>query len=261
MKKEIDRHTSFYDAALAYDGQLGFPSPERISTDPDTRFYVEEALGTSGAVLELGCGTGRITFALADAGLTVVGLDSSEEMIRVAKAKLKPDSVLSVRFAHGDMREFSIDDRFSRIYIPFNAVHHLYSSTDIRRCLQSVRRHFSSDGRLVFDCLNPSVRFLANPRHNFVKTREYQDARTGGIVTISEKNIYDAESQILENEFLYDYGERACKYRVDKRIWFPQELDAHLHYNGFTVIAKYGDFDRSAFKSESPKQIVMCELA
>jgi hypothetical protein len=45
------------------------------------------------------------------------------------------------------------------------------------------------------------------------------------------------------------------------RIIYPQELDALLHYNGFKVEAKFGEFDESPFTSESPKQVVICSTA
>jgi hypothetical protein len=42
------------------------------------------------------------------------------------------------------------------------------------------------------------------------------------------------------------------------RLFYPQELDALLHYNGFAVEHKYGDFDESPFTSDSPRQLLVC---
>jgi hypothetical protein len=46
--------------------------------------------------------------------------------------------------------------------------------------------------------------------------------------------------------------------KLNMRCFFPLELEILLHYNGFTITAKYGDFDRSSFQSDSPKQIIIC---
>ena len=258
MAKSMDRHESYYRNALLYDAQCGYPSVDNISTASDTQFYLAEAGLVAGPLLELGCGTGRITLALAGAGKTIVALDNSQEMIRLAQEKVPPGSDLAITFIQGDMRNFVLAQQFDLILIPFNTVHHLYCSSDIRRCLQSVRRHLTPTGRLAFDCLGPSIKFLANPRTEFVQNRQYEDKKTGKMVLIFERNVYDAATQILENEFLYDFGDKTYTYRVDKKIHFPQELDAHLDYNGFRVIAKYGDFDRSELSSASPKQVFIC---
>jgi SAM-dependent methyltransferase len=54
----------------------------------DVELYVDEARRAAGPVLELGCGTARVTLAFAEAGLSVVGVDLSEAMLSIARQKL-----------------------------------------------------------------------------------------------------------------------------------------------------------------------------
>ncbi|MGH2544861.1 MAG: class I SAM-dependent methyltransferase, partial [Ardenticatenaceae bacterium] len=54
----------------------------------DAQFYVEEAVKAGSLALELGCGTGRVTIPIAQAGIEIVGLDLSESMLGIAKGKI-----------------------------------------------------------------------------------------------------------------------------------------------------------------------------
>ena len=56
---------------------------------PDITFYVEEAVKSGGAVLEVGCGTGRTLLPIAQAGVSITGLDISTHMLTVCRQKLK----------------------------------------------------------------------------------------------------------------------------------------------------------------------------
>ncbi len=54
----------------------------------DVEFYVAEAQAAGSTVLELGCGTGRISIPIAQAGVPVVGLDRAPAMLDIARAKV-----------------------------------------------------------------------------------------------------------------------------------------------------------------------------
>src|SRR5258708_38234313 len=84
--------------------------------------YLALADRCAGRVLELGCGTGRILLRLADAGHDVVGLDRSEEMLGVLRARLgmAPAATRSrVSIIWADATEFSLDQRFGLILLPY----------------------------------------------------------------------------------------------------------------------------------------------
>src|SRR5829696_4325661 len=94
----------------------------------DVPFFVEEAVASGGPVLEIGCGTGRVLIPTARAGATIVGLDFSEKMLGLCRAKLsrEPADVQSrVRLVRGDMRDFSLGECFHLATIPFRPFQHL----------------------------------------------------------------------------------------------------------------------------------------
>ena len=87
----------------------------------DVAFYVAQAQAAGSPVLELACGTGRVTIAIAEAGLRVVGLDLSPQMLARFEAKL-PALPVEVReritLVQGDMRSFDLGQRFPLVIIP-----------------------------------------------------------------------------------------------------------------------------------------------
>src|SRR5947209_8417181 len=83
------------------------------------RFYVEEAKRGGGRVLELGCGTGRLTVLIAQDGVEIAGLDLSEPMLEAARANALAAGV-NIPFVEGDMRRFHLPGHFSTILIPGN---------------------------------------------------------------------------------------------------------------------------------------------
>ena len=90
--------------------------------EADVGFFMDLAREGGGPVLDLGCGTGRVAWPLADAGFEVVGLDRSEPMLRRAEAK-RPDHSGSapVRFERGSMEKFQLPETFGMAFSAFRA--------------------------------------------------------------------------------------------------------------------------------------------
>lgn len=139
----------FYDAAYATREDLG----------PDVAFYRDLARETGGPVLELGCGTGRAILPVAGDGTECVGLDASEDMLDVLRAKAPPANLRVVR---ARMQDFDLgDERFALIFSAFRAFQHLDEVEDQLSCLANARRHLIPGGTLAFDVFNPRLDKLA----------------------------------------------------------------------------------------------------
>ena len=81
---------------------------------------------------------------------------------------------------------------------------------------------------------------------------------------ITHSNRYLADTQINQITLLHSHSADLREISAEvidtvaMRMYFPQELEALLHYNGLTVEDKYGDFDLRPFDSNSPQQLVVC---
>src|SRR5690554_2293050 len=126
MKK--DNRNLYINTAEYYDYD------NRDNLTADIPFYIDFAHKIGKKVLELGCGTGRVTIPLALSGCMVTGLDLSESMLRVFREKLeKQQEPIKKRVAlvKGDMSNFSITQKFDLIIVPFRAFQGLTEDNEI----------------------------------------------------------------------------------------------------------------------------------
>ncbi|MCB1216739.1 class I SAM-dependent methyltransferase [bacterium] len=124
----------------------------------DLQFWLDCAGGTACEILELGCGTGRISIPLARAGHRVTALDLSSEMLARLEEKLasEPAEVRErISTVQAGMQDFALEQRFDLVLIPFRAFQHLLATDEQRACLACVRRQLTDGGRLVLDLFDP----------------------------------------------------------------------------------------------------------
>jgi SAM-dependent methyltransferase len=228
----------------------------------DIALYLDLARQCCGPVLELACGTGRVTIPLAQEGFDVTGLDVSTPMLDRAQGKAREAGV-SVRWVHADCRKFRLDRRFGFVFFPFNSIAHLHDRASIDACLTCVREHLDPAGRFVIDIFNPRLDILLRNASERFPVAEYEDPDGKGTVVITENNVYDKATQINRIKWYYRVGDdpQEMVRELNMRIFYPEELNGLLHYNGFEVEHKYGDCDRRPFSSDSPRQIAVCRPA
>jgi SAM-dependent methyltransferase len=262
-----------FDDAVDYD--LRDPS----STGVD--FYSRLARETGGPVLEIGCGTGRVAIPIARLGIAVTGLDLVPGMLEQARKK---SAGLPTRWVQGDARSFDLGERFRLIYLTGNVFQFFLTRQDQELMLERARAHLDRDGLLAFETRNPrwatrAVRLAAASGHSppgapgeglfaYLEDcaqeqhrRTYTDA-AGREVRVSTTQVYDHVAQILEwtacRRWLEGGVERTRVTRTAVRFTFPQELEALLHYNGFAVIRRYGDWNLEPLGADSPSIIAVC---
>ena len=224
----------------------------------DLPFYLAEAKKARGPVLELACGTGRLTIPLAKAGIAVTGLDVAGPMLAQARLKAAKAGV-GINFIRADARKLRLKNRFKLIFIAFNSMQHLHDRASLENLFSGVKKHLSAGGRFIFDVFNPDPRYLVRDTEELLPIGSYKDPRTGKDILVNERYSYDRAAQTSRITWHYKVARRAAGVRkLNMRCFYPQELDALLHYNGFKTLRKYGDFDRSPFKADSPKQILIC---
>jgi SAM-dependent methyltransferase len=202
----------------------------------DVEYYVARAREHGGPVLEYGCGEGRIALPIADAGIEVVGVDHSESMVAALRAKRR-----DIRVRRGDMRAVKLRKKFRLVICTFNTFLHLYTRDDVERFLARVKEHLTPRGAFIFDVSMPAPTDLAREPSRAYKLKP---VRVDGVKHgYQERFDYDPIRQVLfvAMEFLPDRGEPFVT-PLAHRQFFPQELEALLHYNGFRIEKLEGGF-------------------
>jgi ubiquinone/menaquinone biosynthesis C-methylase UbiE len=234
----------------------------------DAEWYRRTAEAYGGPVLELGAGTGRVTLAIAEAGIPIHALDSSPEMLAALAAKLasRPAAVRDrVTLVPGDMRTIDLAERFSLVISPFRAFLHNVTDDDRLATLARVRRHLRPGGRLAFNVFHPSLFYMsqhAGPLEGVWRWVGNFPLPTGGFVARSEANRYDTVRQVVHSQHRYEeYDDRGVLLRTTlQRLALAYLYRGDIHHllarAGFTDVAVNGGFDGGAFSNDTDELVI-----
>lgn len=208
-------------------------------------------------ILELCCGSGRLTIPLAKE-YAICGVDRSHSMLEQAKMKAAAEGV-EIDFVEADIRTLDLPDKYDLIFIPFNSIHHLYQNQDLFDALNVVKKHLKDGGLFLLDCYNPNIHYIVEAEKKLNKIAEYTTA-DGRKVSIKQIMKYENKTQVNRIEWYYFINDSFHSVQnLDMRMYFPQELDTYLGWNGFTIMHKFGNFEEEIFKNDSDKQIFVCK--
>lgn len=212
----------------------------------------------NGNILELCCGTGRLTIPLTQEGYNITGVDNSTSMLKQAIEKANKLNI-PIKFIESDIRTLDLSEAYDIVFIPFNSIHHLYTNQDFFDVLGNVRKYLKEDGYFIFDCFNPNIHYIVNSEKDENIIAEYS-TKDGRKVCIKQTMTYENKTQINRIKWhYYINGEFNSTQNMDMRLFFPKEIDAYLSISGFEIIDKFGGFGEEIFDNKSEKQIFVCK--
>jgi SAM-dependent methyltransferase len=219
----------------AYDAIAALYDPWSRSVTEDVPFYVAEARKAGGPIVELGVGTGRIAIPTADAGVRVIGVDSSPGMLEVCRRRAENAGVtelLDLRL--GDLAAPPVSERVRLVTCPFRAYLHLHDETARLGALRAARKLLVPGGRLIFDVFAPQ-------RDDIEETHGRWIEREPGIF---ERADWDEQARTLTLSVRGPGGETTMLLAwISERQWRQT-----LRRAGFAVERCYGWFDYRPFR-------------
>ena len=187
--------------------------------------------------MELAVGTGRIAVPVARAGIDVIGVDSSPEMLAVARSAGEAAGVgdrLDLRL--GDLRRPPVSERVPLVICPFRSLLHMETEAEKLLALEAARALLEPDGRFVFDVFAPS-------RDDIEDTHDRWLEREPGIF---ERAVWDEASRTLSLSV-----RSAGETTTFELHWLSApEWQRLLDEAGFEVEGLYGWFDARPYGGE-----------
>lgn len=242
---------------------------DRIARFFDTEYadYTEDlpmlhalAQRTRGPLLELGCGTGRALVSLAQAGFEIDGIDSSPEMLRIARAKVQAAGISDRgRLIQGDFRHGLTAGRYRLAFALMNTFLHL-GRPEQESALRGWHSALAPHGLLLIDIFAPDVAELAALDGRLEWDKTWIDPATGRQVMKLLARTVDPAEQVIEASHIYDEIDADGLVRrsvASFELTYLWKNEAHLllEKTGFEVEELYGDWAMSDFNSTSERMI------
>ncbi|MEZ4929673.1 MAG: class I SAM-dependent methyltransferase [Chitinophagales bacterium] len=241
---------------------------DREKVKDDIAFYNKLFQPNTNSILELCCGTGRITIPLAKHGYKIDGVDLSESMLSVFKSKLnkETDAVKSIiTLYQQNIINFKTIKKYEFVFIPFSSFQALTTTEEISLFFACVKKHMKKDARFIIHVFNPYKKMDKNWKYAEKLDTELKEGNKI-IKRYSCGKDIDTENQIIYTDLRYEITEGKLTenyYEFLKlKYYSPQQLFELLNNNGFEIINKYGYYDFSPFNETTSSEIIVsCKLA
>jgi SAM-dependent methyltransferase len=231
----------------------------------DRDFYLGEANKTSGRILDLGCGSGRLLIPMMKLGREVVGVDYSIEMLDVLRSSASAQAISPIliqsRFEHLDIALLpGRQQSYSLIVCAFNSFLHLMDQQSQIVFLKKVRSLLTPAGKFIVDLVNPcSHEMFMTAETEREHEHKFFDQATGERIEswLTIKNNLLQQTGELQRDYEIISGEGEVEKRVSivsYRWIYPEEMRLLLTIAGFSDLAVFGDFNYGPLTVESECQ-------
>ncbi len=248
----------------AYASIAEFYDLEHDAFDDDVAFYLQYVESAGDPVLELACGTGRVTIPIASAGFRVVGADSSVPMLSRARDRGRGHGVEPI-FVHSDMKEARTipGGPFGVVIMALGALSHLTTIDDQIVALSSVRQALDPRGVLLLDMMHASPGRLQAMDGAVGFDGRWQLVDGSVVDRFSSHAVYPA-TQTIDSHIWYDHlspdGTLTRKSSdLRQRYVSPGELTVMLMHSGFEEVVLYGGYELEPFEDSSERIVIAAE--
>ncbi len=204
--------------------------------------------GERGSALELAVGSGRIAIPLSGRGVSVTGVDISQDMVNLLAEKPGAESVEVVI---GDIVDTSLGRRFPLVYLPFNTLFALLSQDRQVQCFANVARHLEPGGRFVLDCFVPDMK-----RYDAHNTRMGVSSISSTTEHAYELSIHHPlEQKVVSHHVRHREDGSTLVLPVTVRYAWPSEMDLMARMAGLELEDRWGWYDRRPFTEASGQHV------
>ncbi len=256
MKSDIRQ-----EAAQFYDLNPDFP--------PDVPFYRDLLPSPNASVLELGCGTGRVTTAIASQCGFIHGIDISTAMVDLCREKIARLSLPSERVALsvGDISDFALDRKFDFIIAPFRVLQNLETTAEVDRLLACVHQHLAKDGTCILNVFNPIFK-PDELRAKWLAPGERLNWETvtadGKVACYDRRARIDEEQLVLYPDLIYRHYRGSILVRevvlhIAMRCYYPETFEQLILDHRYEIVNRWGGYQGEQY-GKGPELILQFRI-
>ncbi|AFG38513.1 class I SAM-dependent methyltransferase [Spirochaeta africana] len=224
---------------------------------PDLQFYLALAGQTGSDLLELGCGTGRLSLPLVAHGMRVTGVDLDPHMLAFARqeaAALPEEQRSLLRLVQMDVCRLQLPDRYDLVLFPYHSIGHIGPGTPLQQLAEGCARHLRVGGRCVLSLLQPDDE-LCRPDGSELRHLERFCDPDGHDIDCYESTRYSAATRRLRFDWFYDLADDREMLHISNELFLHtgEEVQQACMAAGLQLERSYGDFDGSPYTPDSPE--------
>jgi len=225
-----------------------------VNVDFDIPFFLKETENSKSEILELMCGTGRVTIPLLDSGRKMTCVDYSKGMLDTLSRKIENKNY-TVDLVRMDVTNLDLKKKFKLIFLPFHSITEILSTELQYKALKSISVHLDKGGVFILTLQNPKTRLkLADGITRIMGKFPIDQNRQ---MVISYMNQYNKLDKIVSGFQFYEIFDSA-NIMIEKRfleINFKPisntELRNMIKDLGLEIIETYGDYSYNQFEEET----------
>jgi len=206
-------------------------------------------------MLELGCGTGRVTELLAAHAQKVIAVDLSAVMLQKASYAVRKRN--NVQLIQADIRSLGLKGQFDVVVASDDPLAHMIKGSGRDRTLRNVAGQLKGDGIFLFEPLWFSPEKRKQMCNRGYETEQVVETEQGEF-QVCESWRGSKNSSFCRAEFVYLLnGEQLQKVEFKARLWEPEEIDLRLGNAGMRVSTAWGDYDRQPWNEKSSPTLIL----
>jgi len=205
----------------------------------------------SGILLDLACGTARLSIPLANAGFDVIAVDESEDMLSCAKAKLEQSGTSGVMLLHQGMQELELYGTIDASVCMLDSLNHLEDFEQVKKTIANVSLFMNPNGIFIFDVNTPYKHREVLGDNTFVIEKD-------NLFCVWQNEFYEEENTVdITLDFFYNIGGKynRTNQQITEKAYDINELCLLLSQTGFEVIAIYDDMSKNPINEESERAV------